>query len=202
MEVGGKILKCAISWRRLIVERNGLKVRILGPRKCTHVCRPGYVWYVSCSSSFWGHSVHFAKFPMLRFPYLLLPRFQSFNFNRGWGWGVVGVVGWWVETSYFWRSEKLKKICQFEILLTQYDAEIFKLLLLSTSWGPWLPRSNTRMQAIVFLGNRPRFKNFVALSNVNMRVNGKSLKCVISWKRLIVEWNGWKFGTRYWELHI
>ena len=30
----------------------------------------------------------------------------------------------------------------------------------------------------------------------NMEFNGKILKCAISWKRLIVERNGWKFGTR------
>ena len=51
------------------------------------------------------------------------------------------------------------------------------------------------IQAVTFLGNQPSFKNFVALWNFNMEVNWKILKCAISWKRLIVEWNGRKFGT-------
>ncbi len=47
-----------------------------------------------------------------------------------------------------------------------------------------------------FLGNRPSLKNVVSLWNFNIGVNGKYLKCGISRKRLIVEWNGRKFGTR------
>ncbi len=47
-----------------------------------------------------------------------------------------------------------------------------------------------------YFGDLPKFKNFVALWNFNMGVNGKILKCAISWKRLIVERNGRKFGTR------
>ncbi len=49
---------------------------------------------------------------------------------------------------------------------------------------------------MVYIGDLPKFKNFMALWNFNMGVNGKILKCGISWKRLIVERNGWKFGTR------
>ncbi len=33
---------------------------------------------------------------------------------------------------------------------------------------------------ITFLGNWPRFEHFVALSNFNIAVNGKILKCAIS----------------------
>ncbi len=37
------------------------------------------------------------------------------------------------------------------------------------------------------LGDRQSFKTFVALWNFNMEVNGKILKCKMSWKGLIVE---------------
>ncbi len=53
-----------------------------------------------------------------------------------------------------------------------------------------------RIQAVTFLFNRPNLKKNVALWNFNMRVNGKIMKCAISWKWLTVERNGWKFGTR------
>ncbi len=36
--------------------------------------------------------------------------------------------------------------------------------------------------------------DIVALWNFNMEVNGKILKCTISWKWLIVEFDGWKVG--------
>ncbi len=52
------------------------------------------------------------------------------------------------------------------------------------------------MQAITFFGNQPSFTKSMALWNFNMGVNGEILRCGISWKRLIVERRGWKFGTR------
>ena len=63
MGVNGKIVKCSISWKRLIVEQNRWK---FGTRGSTvHICRvllmPDSLHLV------WGHSVHFARFPMLRF---------------------------------------------------------------------------------------------------------------------------------------
>ncbi len=56
-------LKCEISHKRLIVERNGRK---FGTRGTTvHI---GRVLLMPDSLSLvWGHSVHFAKFPLLRF---------------------------------------------------------------------------------------------------------------------------------------
>ena len=51
------------------------------------------------------------------------------------------------------------------------------------------------IQSVSFLCNRPSFKKFVALWNFNVGVNGKIVKCATSWKWLVVEWNGWKFGT-------
>ena len=59
--VYGKILKCAISWKRLIVEQNGWQVGNRGLMYC--MCR---VLFMSDSlSSVWCHSVHRAKFLML-----------------------------------------------------------------------------------------------------------------------------------------
>ena len=52
------------------------------------------------------------------------------------------------------------------------------------------------IQATTCLGNRPNVKSFVALWNFNMGVNGKIITSAIYWKRLVVERNGWKFGTR------
>ncbi len=55
---------------------------------------------------------------------------------------------------------------------------------------------------MVYIGDLPKFKNFMALWNFNMGVNGKILKCAKSWKRLIVERNGRQFGTRGTTVHI
>ena len=77
MGVNGKIIKCAISWKRLIVDRNGRK---FGTRSNTmHIYR---VLLMSDSLSLvWGQSVHFAKLLMWTFSKkLLLPPF-SFNFH-------------------------------------------------------------------------------------------------------------------------
>ncbi len=61
MGMNGKI---AITWKRLIVEQNGWKFGTRGPRSCKCLVR-----FISNSlSSVWHYSVHFAKFPMLRFP--------------------------------------------------------------------------------------------------------------------------------------
>ncbi len=52
-----------------------------------------------------------------------------------------------------------------------------------------------------YLGGLAKFKNFVALSNFNMGVNGKPKMWNIS-KRPIVEGNGRKFGTRGTTVHM
>ena len=52
------------------------------------------------------------------------------------------------------------------------------------------------IQAVTFFGNQPSFKKIVAHWNFNMWINGKILKCAISWRRMIVEPNGWKFAIR------
>ncbi len=58
------------------------------------------------------------------------------------------------------------------------------------------------IQAVTVLGNRTNFKNSVLLWNFNMGVSGKSKKCGISRRRVIVEWNGQKFATRGSTVHI
>ncbi len=56
-------LKCGISQKRLIVERNG---RTFGTRGTTvHICR--VLLMPDSLSLVWVHSVHFAKFSILRF---------------------------------------------------------------------------------------------------------------------------------------
>ena len=54
-------LKCGISQKRLIVERNGQK---FGARGTTvHICK--VLLMPNSLSLVWGHSVHFEKFPIL-----------------------------------------------------------------------------------------------------------------------------------------
>ncbi len=62
-----------------------------------------------------------------------------------------------------------------------------------TSQGHWLSQGNT---GCYFLGNGQVLQKHVSLWNFNMGVNGKNVKCVISWKRLTVDKNGSKIGTR------
>ena len=63
MEVNGKIIKCAVSWKQLALEPNGWKFGTHSPRNST--CR--VLFGSDHLSSVWGDSVHFAKFPMLTF---------------------------------------------------------------------------------------------------------------------------------------
>ncbi len=57
------------------------------------------------------------------------------------------------------------------------------------------------IQAITFLGNPPSFKNFVAFEILTWEPMGKSPRCGISWKWLIVEQNKslelWVLGNTY-----
>ncbi len=63
MGVNGKIMKCAVSWKWLTVERNRWKFGTRGIRNsmCRVLFGSGHL------SSVWGHSVHFVIFRMLRF---------------------------------------------------------------------------------------------------------------------------------------
>ena len=107
------------------------------------------------------------------------------------------------------------------LLLPQFWSnftEIFVNTVVSTIWG-WKFQNTT---PTVFIRCQPNFMrtlvtmgeyglllflaigqvlNFVALWNFKMRVNGKT-KCEIPWKRLIIERNGRKFGTRASTVHI
>ncbi len=61
MGVNRKNVKCAIFWKRLTIGQNRWKFVTHSHMYC--ICR---VLFVSDSfSSVWGHSVYFAKFPML-----------------------------------------------------------------------------------------------------------------------------------------
>ncbi len=52
------------------------------------------------------------------------------------------------------------------------------------------------IEVISFLGNQPAFTKFLSLWNFNMRINWEIVICDLSRKRLILERNGWQFGTR------
>ncbi len=74
-EIWESNLKCGISRKRLIIERNGRKFGTRpGPK--VHICR--VLLMPDSLSLVWGHSVHFAKFPILRFS----KRYLSNNFRR------------------------------------------------------------------------------------------------------------------------
>ncbi len=122
MGVDGKILKCAISWKQLIVERNGRKFTT--GRICRIILMP------ECLSLVWGHSVHFAKFPILR-----VSKRYSFNSfhqistklhakypNQGLIWAITFLI----------ICQKLPKWRHLEIFLNTepYGAGNFKTLLL------------------------------------------------------------------------
>ncbi len=62
MGVNWNILTCAISWRRVIVDRNRWKFEIHGLK----VYMRGVIFISDCLSSHWGHLVHFAQFLILR----------------------------------------------------------------------------------------------------------------------------------------
>ncbi len=64
---------CAISWKRLIVERNGKRFCTRGTT--VHIGRA--LLMPDSLSLVWGHLVHFAKFPMLRFSKGYCSQFSS-----------------------------------------------------------------------------------------------------------------------------
>ncbi len=77
MGVNGEILKCIISWKRLIVERNGwnLILAALGTAYAGWIfCFILWVYFgvIRCT---------FGKIPTLRFSELLLPQFSS-NYSQ------------------------------------------------------------------------------------------------------------------------
>ncbi len=128
--------KSAISWKRLLVERNGWKSETHGARTC--ICR---VLFMSDSlSSGWGHSVHLAKLLLAISKGYYSHSFSPFqpNFMAGmaiWGWG--GGVGWgWM--LLFWRSAKLQKnIWHFEIFVNTWPAHDHMLVEISLRYASY-----------------------------------------------------------------
>ncbi len=118
MGVNGKILKCAISWKRLIVERNEKK------------WNSGSYVMSDYLSSVWGHLVHFAKCAMLKiFKRLLLPQFL-FSFNQN-CYKYVGHDG--IDAITFLAiCQNLNILWHFKIFVNTglYGAGNFKTLLL------------------------------------------------------------------------
>ncbi len=51
------------------------------------------------------------------------------------------------------------------------------------------------IQTVTFVGNRLSVKILWQLWYFKLVVIGKNVKCAVSWKRMIVERTGWKFGT-------
>ena len=103
MGVNGNITKCAICWKRLIVERNGRKC---GTRGTTvHICR--VLLMLDSLSLVWGHPMHFAKFQCYYFqnstPLPIFIGFQS-KFIVSTGMLVMREYKLWL----FWRSAKKK----------------------------------------------------------------------------------------------
>ncbi len=89
MGANGKIMKCAISWKWLTIERNGWNFGAHGPRDS--LCRVLFRW--GHLSSVWGNSVHFAKFLMSRFSKgYCCPSFDPFSTKLYWKHGNQGRI--------------------------------------------------------------------------------------------------------------
>ncbi len=99
--------------------------------------------------------------------------------------------------------QKLKLLWHFEVFVNTgpYGAENFKtLLVLQFSSDVKLYEDIGRhsgIQAITFLGKRPIFINFVALSNFNMGTNGKTKMWIIPKKdnRRVKQTKIWDSGS-------
>ena len=116
MRVNGKMLRCGISWKRLT----------RGPM--VYICR--VLFMLNCLSLVWGHSVHFAKFPILRFskgyPF---NRFHHISINLDTKYNNQGLIK---PTTFFVICQKLQKLWHFEFFLNTgpYGAGCLKTLLL------------------------------------------------------------------------
>ena len=170
MEGNGKIMKCATSWIWLTVERNGWKFGICGPRNslCRVLFGSGHL------SSVWGHSVHFAKFPMLR----LSKGYCSHNFYSISTklYRKHGNQGEYMLLAFLALCQKLQIWWHSEIFVNTgpYGAGNFKVLLLLHPMSLKLYEDigyHGRIQAVTFLGSQPNLKKNVALWNFNMGVN-------------------------------
>ena len=114
----------------------------------------------------WGHSVHFAKFLILRFSThysfnsfcQILTKLHTKYHNQGLIWVITFL-------SYL---PKIKNLCHLKCLSTQYHMELEISKCYSCSFHPMSAklyediRYQGGIQAITFLGNRRSFKNSVA----------------------------------------
>ena len=95
-----------------------------------------------------------------------------------------------ITLPFFHLHRTVKCLRALSLCIWRYIKYCILLLLLYEDIG-----YHGGMQAVTFLGNPPSYKHFVTLCGFNMGVNGKIMKCAISWKQLTVEQNGWKLGT-------
>ena len=166
--------KCAISWKELIVEQNGWKFGTQGTT--VHICR-----VLLMPDSFilvWGHSVHSAKFPMLRSSKGYYSGFHS------------------ISTKFYCKyvgCEGIQSLAAFEICQNLKNFMALWNCFNTEPYGAGNYKKNT--PRTVFIWSGPNFmvntaviweykawiclaiwqkvKNFVSLWNFGIGVNGK-----------------------------
>ena len=152
--------------KTVFVERNGRKFSTQST--IVHIGR--VLLMPDSLSMVWGHLVHFAKFPILRFSKgYSLNRFHQIStklHTKDHNQGLIQAV------TFFSDLPKIKKYGTLKFLSTQshmgleiskrYSSYSFhtKSAKLNEDIGY---HGGIQLQAITFLGNRTRFKNFVAL---------------------------------------
>ena len=152
-------------------------------------------------SSVWDYSVHFAKISDLRFSKGYCS--HSFHPVSTKLYGKHGNHGGIQAVSSFGDPPKIKNFMKCLLTQNHMGLEIPKGYSSYTVYPMSIKLHedigyHRQIQTIALLGNQPSFKSFVALWKFNMGVNGKIIKCAISWKRLTVEQSGWKFGNSVW----
>ncbi len=119
-------LKCGISQLRLMVERNGL---LFGGRHTTvHMCR--VLLMPDSLSLVWGHSVHFAKFPIPRFvKHYSFNNFHQISTKLHTKYHNLGLIQ---AMTFLAICQKLKILWHFEIFVNTgpYGTRNFKRLFL------------------------------------------------------------------------
>ncbi len=163
-------LKCEISRKWLVVERNGRKFGTWDPT--VDICR--VLLMPHSLSLVWGHSVHFAKFPILWFskPSTVFIRFQP-NF-------ILSII---IRGYYFFlRSAKIKNfmalwnLCyqagSFKTLLLQFSSDVSRIL-----WGHWLPWGNA---ALLLLAIGQVLQNLWHFEILTLKSMGKPKIWIIS----------------------
>ncbi len=118
--------------------------------------------------------------------------------------GNLGGRGYYIFDDPKWWSAKF--LWHFEIVFLTRDHIGLEISKYYCSYSFYPTSANfyediayhgnmEQLQDVTFLGNWLGVETFVALWNFSMGVNGIILKGAISWIRLIVQWNWWKFGT-------